>query len=128
MVVVGGEGIVDGERGTLELARDMEIVFVRDGEVGVGWGDSFIRWEREEREKRGVWEVIGGEMGYHREVAGRSLLGVWGDEGGFGGRLKAASLSSKINKSGLEDRMLMSDFWNRYLYLRCSELHLQGRR
>jgi len=38
VVVVGGEGIVDGERGTLELARDMEIVFVRDGEVGVGWG------------------------------------------------------------------------------------------
>lgn len=83
----------------------------------------------EEREKRGVWEVIGGGMG--GIIGGLlvgSLLGVWGDEGGFGGRLKAASLSSKINKSGLEDRMLMSDFWNRYLYLRCSELHLQGRR
>ena len=45
VVVVGGEGagVVDGERGTLELARgDMEIVFIRDGEVGVGWRDSFI--------------------------------------------------------------------------------------
>jgi len=119
---------LDGKRGTLELARgDMEIVFVRDGEVGVGWGDSFIRWEREEREKRGVWEVIGGEMGYHREVAGRSLLGVWGDEGGFGGRL-SLSTEGKINKRWFKDRMLMSDFWNRYLHLRCSELHLQGRR
>ena len=55
----------------------------------------------EEREKRGVWEVIGLVMGgYHRGVAGGSLLGVWGDEGGFGGRLKVASLSTegKINE------------------------------
>lgn len=38
----------------------------------------------EEREKRGVWEVIGLVMGgYHRGVAGGSLLGVWGDEGRF---------------------------------------------
>lgn len=67
------------------------------------------------REKGCVGSYRRGDGGIIGGLLVGSLLGVWGDEGGFGGRLKAASLSTKINKSGLEDRMLMSDFWNRYL-------------
>lgn len=60
-----------------------------------------IRWEREEREKRGVWAVIGGEMGGIIGVTGSRVTfrGYGGKRGVFGGRLKAASLSGKINKS-----------------------------
>lgn len=56
VVVVGGEGagVVDGKRGRWSWREETwRFVFIRDGEVGVGWGgvgwgDSFIRWEREE--------------------------------------------------------------------------------
>lgn len=80
MVVVGGgegAGVVDGERRTLELARGMEIVFIRDGEVGSYDGSG-------KSERKGVCGKLSvGGSGYHRGVAGRSLLGVWGEEGRF---------------------------------------------
>ncbi len=52
------------------------------------------------REKGCVGSYRRGDGGIIGGLLVGSLLGVWGDEGGFGGRLKVASLSTegKINE------------------------------
>ena len=69
---------------------------------GVGWGGVIRSYDGSgrAREKGCVGSYRRGDGGIIGGLLVGSLLGVWGDEGGFGGRLKVASLSTegKINE------------------------------
>ena len=72
----------------MELARgDMEIRFYKGwrSRGGVGWGGVIRSYDGSGKsERKGVCgKLSAGRWGYHRGVAGRSVLGVWGGEGRF---------------------------------------------